>query len=426
MSFEKKSGVLDIKNVNGEERTFDGVVAVYHNIDDGGDIYAKGAFDPHMDFFKSNGVVRDEHEVTTGKIVDAKSIPEGLYIKGKISNTPEGERQLTLLRDGVYKFLSVGAKNGPPAGKYEWLDEPEAIKSYWDQAGYRPTEDELLRAGARPARLITKSKPYEASTTFAPMNEKTAIYSVKSSAAPAGRRLADHLGMLLDQFAEATQRVSRAVELRSESGRELGFESKALLNRLATAAAGLSAILEGVELDEKGVVAFSAAPIVEGAWDAAEAKARIKEWASKNGKINFVKYRRAFACFDSAKPDDLGSYKLPHHDIRDGKFVTVKSGVEAAAGAIDGSRGGVDIPEAEREKVKAHLAKHYAQWGGEPPWKKSEKSDEPAVETPPVEPKTAAPAPESKEVAPIAANVTELDALQLFQDFQATCRQYRV
>jgi hypothetical protein len=42
----------------------------------------------------------------------------------------------------------------------------------------------------------------------------------------------------------------------------------------------------------------------------------------------------------------------------------------AAAAVMQGSRGGVDLPREDIDRVKRHLAKYYAKWGEEPPWER--------------------------------------------------------
>ena len=71
------------------------------------------------------------------------------------------------------------------------------------------------------------------------------------------------------------------------------------------------------------------------------------------------------AWYDGENPDIKGSYKLPHHTV-DG-YKTVLAGCQAAMGAMMGARGGVDIPEDDRQAVYNHLAKHYEEFDKEPP-----------------------------------------------------------
>ena len=107
-------------------------------------------------------------------------------------------------------------------------------------------------------------------------------------------------------------------------------------------------------------------------WDADAAEQRIRRWASTDGsgekeKIDWAKYRQAYAWYNSEDPENFGSYKLPHHDIVDGELRVVWRGVAAAMAALMGARGGVDIPPADRRSVFHHLARHYTQFGREPP-----------------------------------------------------------
>ncbi|MEM0050709.1 MAG: hypothetical protein QXW39_09290, partial [Candidatus Bathyarchaeia archaeon] len=107
-------------------------------------------------------------------------------------------------------------------------------------------------------------------------------------------------------------------------------------------------------------------------WDADAAEQRIRKWASSDGsgdkdKIDWSKYKQAFAWYDHENPENFGSYKLPHHDIIDGRLHVVWRGVVAAMQALLGARGGVDIPAADRRSVYVHLARHYAQFDREPP-----------------------------------------------------------
>lgn len=127
------------------------------------------------------------------------------------------------------------------------------------------------------------------------------------------------------------------------------------------------------EVYEKGAVRSHSTPVVtDRAWDADAAVARIRKWASSDGsgdkdKIDWAKYRQAFAWYDENDPENFGSYKLPHHDVVDGKFVAVWRGVVAAMAALFGARGGVDIPGSDRKGVYNHIAKHYRDAGREPP-----------------------------------------------------------
>ena len=42
----------------------------------------------------------------------------------------------------------------------------------------------------------------------------------------------------------------------------------------------------------------------------------------------------------------------------------------AAAQVMQGARGGANLPEADIDRVKSHLAKYYAKMGEEAPWER--------------------------------------------------------
>jgi HK97 family phage prohead protease len=107
----------------------------------------------------------------------------------------------------------------------------------------------------------------------------------------------------------------------------------------------------------KGAILYKETPKdPEGAeWDAAE----------EVGKAEVDDLKIMSAWFDSANAQLKQSYKLPHH--RAANYHVVWNGVRAAMGALFGARGGVDIPDEDREPVYRHLAKHYQQFDKEPP-----------------------------------------------------------
>ena len=64
------------------------------------------------------------------------------------------------------------------------------------------------------------------------------------------------------------------------------------------------------------------------AWDASAARERLREWA----KDDMAQYRKGFA-YVHGDGKNLADYKLPHHDIIDGKLCVVWKGVAAAMAA---------------------------------------------------------------------------------------------
>ncbi len=132
-----------------------------------------------------------------------------------------------------------------------------------------------------------------------------------------------------------------------------------------------------VTVTEKRATSFGDLPLGPRGrkWDRTAADKRVRKWADADDKPN-AKYRRAFFWFDAEAAGEFGAYKLQFADVLEGSLVAIPRGIFAAAGAIQGSRGGVDIPEDDVSKVKAHIGRYYAkmrrEWEDEtvqPPWK---------------------------------------------------------
>jgi HK97 family phage prohead protease len=116
------------------------------------------------------------------------------------------------------------------------------------------------------------------------------------------------------------------------------------------------------DLEHRGVIGYADhGKADEGeAWDAGG--------ETKGATVQDLKIMCAW--YDNANPDVKSSYKLPHHK-GSGGHPAVWRGVAAAMGALMGSRGGVDIPESDKQGVHGHLASHYKQFDKEPPEFKS-------------------------------------------------------
>jgi hypothetical protein len=127
-------------------------------------------------------------------------------------------------------------------------------------------------------------------------------------------------------------------------------------------------VTKGYFYEAKGAVAYkdhgTADP--DEAWDG---PAEVKACGDDMDKLKSI-----CAWFDSDNADVKSAYKLPHHRASDLKAVW--NGVKAAAAALQGGRGGVDIPSGDIARVKAHIASHYKEFGKTPPWEeKSEKTE---------------------------------------------------
>lgn len=119
----------------------------------------------------------------------------------------------------------------------------------------------------------------------------------------------------------------------------------------------------------KAVVAFQDLPLADRArpWDSAQAVARLRAFTDSDEEPS-ASYRRGFVWFDAEAPELFGSYKLPIADVIDGRLYAVPRAVFAAAAALRGARGGVDIPAADRAGVISHLERYYQKLDLESPF----------------------------------------------------------
>ncbi|MFI7587187.1 hypothetical protein ACIB24_08955 [Spongisporangium articulatum] len=104
-------------------------------------------------------------------------------------------------------------------------------------------------------------------------------------------------------------------------------------------------------------------------WDGAAAEKRVRTWAGAEDEPN-EKYREAHVWYDGDEKQNFTAYKLLIADVVDGKLVAVPRGMMAAGNVLQGSRGGVDLPKGDIDRVKSHLAKYYAKMGDEAPWER--------------------------------------------------------
>src|SRR5579875_301593 len=117
------------------------------------------------------------------------------------------------------------------------------------------------------------------------------------------------------------------------------------------------------------VVSFHDLPLADRdrRWSVDAAERRVRRWAGAKERPN-ARYRRAFVWYDGDARDNFSSYKLPIADVVDGQLVAVPRAVFNAAAVVQGARGGVELPERELQRVKAHLARYYRKLGEKPPW----------------------------------------------------------
>jgi phage I-like protein len=167
-------------------------------------------------------------------------------------------------------------------------------------------------------------------------------------------------------------------------GNLLSIEQLSLTNIPAMDDAGLLAA-EDV-LDDAlllSVTPFQRYPIYDGAtWDGRAADQRVREFLSSDGsgdmdKVDMTRYRRAFVFFDGEAPEAISRYKgqiLDVQDVGNGpELVIAKKAVQTLGAIMQGSRGGINVSDSDREKGKALLSRYYKLFDAVAPWDREEK-----------------------------------------------------
>ena len=120
---------------------------------------------------------------------------------------------------------------------------------------------------------------------------------------------------------------------------------------------------------EKRAIPYKETPTTEEAWDGPRVIASIPADLSVEELSQFYAYQIA-----DANPEAKSSYKLPHHENDDGSAGAANvRALTAAVAALNGARGGVDIPDADRQAVYDHLKSHMDDAGLETPELKKKK-----------------------------------------------------
>lgn len=109
------------------------------------------------------------------------------------------------------------------------------------------------------------------------------------------------------------------------------------------------------------------------AWDKSSAVDDIRA-ATGSEDSPSASYKNGFMWYDESNADSFGAYKLPYVAKVDGSLKVVPKALSAIAAVLNGGRGGVDIPSADKEKVKARVEKYYKKMGKDSPFSDNDSS----------------------------------------------------
>lgn len=117
------------------------------------------------------------------------------------------------------------------------------------------------------------------------------------------------------------------------------------------------------------VSAFQDLPLADRdrGWDGAAAEKRVRKWAGAQDEPT-AKYRDAHVWYDAGSKENFTAYKLLIADVIDGRLTAVPHAIMAAGNVMQGSRGGVDLPQGDISRVKSHLARYYRKMNETAPW----------------------------------------------------------
>ena len=146
---DTKNFFLQLKALS-DDGTFEGRLAVYNNIDEGGDVIEPGAFSKTLQEGGANVPLLWQHDASEpiGTLVLSDS-PTALLCKGKlVLSVPRARQAYDLMRAGAVRGLSIG---------------------------YRTIKEQYTDA----VRRLKELRLFEGSIVTLPMNEEAVVTSVK-------------------------------------------------------------------------------------------------------------------------------------------------------------------------------------------------------------------------------------------------------
>jgi HK97 family phage prohead protease len=216
---------------------FEGLGAVFHNLDRTGDIIVPGAFADELSKFVESGFIgglNHDWDNPIGHPIEARETPQGLYIKAVFDDSDDARNVRAKMLPNPHsgratvRQLSIGYNEKDA----ERLTDPEAVKAYWVAKGYSPTPGDLAALESRKSvRLLKKVHLYEVSPVSRPANELAAIFAAKSEAVPA-RDFSAHSQEVVSAVGSFVSRAGGRVNARLKDGRELSGSNRTALQRL--------------------------------------------------------------------------------------------------------------------------------------------------------------------------------------------------
>jgi len=260
-----------------------------------------------LERYQKNPIVLWAHQYSETPIARClwiKKSRKSIVAKAKFAQTEKADEIFQLYRDGYLSAFSIGFI------AKKWREpSPEDIKKHpeWAEAKRVIEQWELLEFSAVPV----------------PANPEALVVAVKSN----------------------------DIKISPETKAELGLEDEQDDDEEATFIVWDS---PGFDVHKRGVIPYRQTPKApeNTPWDGG------KEVAAAD--VDDLKIMCAW--YDASKPDLKSSYKLPHHQAK-GAHPVVWRAVANAMARLNQT----DIPAADKPGVYRHLARHYKEFGKEPP-----------------------------------------------------------
>jgi HK97 family phage prohead protease len=186
----KSFAVSELKAVADADApgTFEAIVSVFGNVDQGGDIVEKGAFKKSLETRGLPPIVwsHEWHTPPIGVTLKAEERDEGLYIKGRLF---VGENEDSPVARAVYTAMRSEDGNGKAA-----------LREF--SFGYQAVDYEMEKAGDAQIRRLKEVDIFEAGPTLMGMNPETQLLGVKSLEKAVAAEIAVKAGRVLSKSNE--------------------------------------------------------------------------------------------------------------------------------------------------------------------------------------------------------------------------------
>lgn len=222
----KLISLADFKAKTDGPGGFEGYISRWGELDDGGDIVAKGAHEDTLDQFLQNGFLTNNHDWTFASIlgypVKAAEDDEGTLVGFEFHSTPDAQaariKTAERMKAGKSARLSMGYQ--PTAAiTIAPADYATEIPKYSKPAFIAAN---IEKAGRFPqVRILLKDDLFEGALVGMPMLASAAVTSVKSALASLDDELpySENLRIVVDAVRMLSDRTKARIDMRVKEGR---------------------------------------------------------------------------------------------------------------------------------------------------------------------------------------------------------------